>query len=221
MTPPLEEMPLFPLNAVLLPYQAIPLFVLDERYVELIRLCVREDRAFGVVLIREGEEVGGVPEPYLVGTSARIVTYHEMEDGKLHVLAVGERRFRIRHFDYSRPYLVGYVEPIIELEWEEDPTSRTLVEIAKEAFLKHLSCLFGRQDVRLKVQFTDDPVALSFAMAGCVQLAVLEKQHLLELTDTAERIRWIIPRLEAQAEKFLGYLTSEPLDEFEEYFCSN
>ncbi len=222
MSVPLEEMPLFPLNAVLLPYQALPLNVFEERYRKMIQHCLKEDKPFGIVLIREGEEVNDPSAvPYMVGTSARIVNCTNSPEGDLHVLTAGERRFRVRKLDYSKEYLVGLVEPIVELEWNESPDNQSLVARAKDAFRMHLTSLFGAQDVSIKVQFTEDPMAMSFAMAGCIHLTLLQKQHLLELTDTAERFREIIPYMEQQAFDLFAQAPPTALERYEDYISRN
>lgn len=218
----LEELPLFPLNTVLLPYQTIPLHIFEERYRTMLKNCLDEDKPFGVLLIREGSEVADpCAEPYLVGTTARVIAHSNLPDGQINIFAVGERRFRVRKIDRSGPFMKGLVEPIVELEWEESPDNNNLVERAKQAFLSYLAILLGRQDIQLKVHFTDDPVALSFAMAACLQISLLDKQRLLELTDTVERMRFIVPLLELQALQQTEILTSRTATDLEEYYSQN
>jgi Lon protease-like protein len=48
------------------------------------------------------------------------------------------------------------------------------------------------------IKFPDDMVALSFAIANALPIENLEKQRLLELTDTLERLASLIPMLDAQ-----------------------
>ncbi len=60
----------------------------------MVRRCMREAQGFGVVLIREGREVGPA-ETYDVGTMAKIVDFHQLSDGLLGLSCVGEQRFRI------------------------------------------------------------------------------------------------------------------------------
>lgn len=215
-------MPLFPLQAVLLPYQTLPIQVFEQRYHEMIDECLRLDRSFGVVLIREGEEIGDQDvEPYLVGTSARIVNHSRRPDGALDLIVLGERRFRVRRIDRSKAYLTGFAEPIVEMEWNGNSQNRALLARAQEAFETHLRNMFGRQDVNITVQFPDDPVALSFAMAGFVSLELREKQRLLEITDTLERFSELIPILENQILEYA--IEGEPsvAEEFAEFICRN
>ncbi len=86
---------LFPLNIVLFPDGPLPLRIFETRYVDMVRRCMRESQTFGVVLIREGGEVGPA-ETFDVGTLAKIVDFHQLSDGLLGLSCVGGQRFRIR-----------------------------------------------------------------------------------------------------------------------------
>lgn len=196
MPEPLEEMPLFPLETVLFPYAALQLHIFEERYRSMIRECVDLDRPFGIVLIRSGNVVGGPADPYMVGTAVRIVQVYTYEDGRLDIQVQGERRFRIRKLDESRPYLVGYVEPVIELEIEESPQAENVIAKARDDFQVFVENLFSRQDFRVQVRYPNDPVALSFTIANLLTMENIEKQRLLELTDTVERLQGLTPILE-------------------------
>src|ERR1700754_2017230 len=89
------ELPLFPLNTVLFPGGPLPLRIFEPRYVDMIRKCMREGAPFGVLLIRSGKEVGDVSSAADVGTSARIVDFHQMPDGLLGIVCTGEQKFRV------------------------------------------------------------------------------------------------------------------------------
>ena len=194
----LEEMPLFPLNTVLFPYASVQLHVFEERYRELVQDCLTEDRPFGIVLIRNGSEVGGQADPYMVGTAVRIVKVHTYEDGKMDIQVRGERRFRIRHLDETGSYLTGLVEPVIEHAIEEGPEAEELLTRAREEFEVFIQRLFARQEFSVQVVFPPDPVALSFTIANLLQMENLEKQRLLETTDTLERVQDLLPIMEQQ-----------------------
>lgn len=198
MADSIEELPLFPLKTVLFPYATLQLHVFEERYREMIRRCVDDDQPFGVVLIREGQEVGGPAEPYLVGTAARIVHVHTYDDGRMDLQVQGERRFRIRALDDSNPYLVGRVEPVVELENEDSPRAHALLSRAQEGFQMLIQNLLARPNYSVQVVFPTDPVAFSFTVANLLRLENREKQRLLETTDTLERIKDILPVLETQ-----------------------
>ena len=67
-----SDLPLFPLNTVLFPGMVLPLHIFEERYKLMINHCLEEERPFGVLLIREGKEVGSGAVPYQVGTTTMI-----------------------------------------------------------------------------------------------------------------------------------------------------
>ena len=194
----LEELPLFLLNTVLFPYSPLQLHVFEDRYRQMVRECLEFDRPFGVVLIRAGEEVGGPADPYMVGTAVRIVKVQTLDNGRLDLLVKGERRFRVRKIDESKPYLVGFVERVVEIEDEESPRSHAIQTRAREIFQTLIEGVFARQDFNIQVVFPPDPVAISFTMANLLPMDNLEKQRLLEITDTTERFREMIPIIERQ-----------------------
>lgn len=194
----LEELPLFPLSTVLFPYASVRIHVFEERYREMVRECLEKDIPFGIVLIRSGSEVGGIAEPYLVGTAVRIKQVYHFDDGSMDLNVQGERRFRIRELDDSKPYLIGHVEPLREFVFEETPDATILVRRAQTAFETWFSIVLSRQDLAIKVQFPADWTALSFAIANLLPLDNLEKQRFLESTDTLERFEELIPIIEDQ-----------------------
>lgn len=198
MAQDLEEIALFPLNAVLFPYAQLQLHVFEERYREMIRECLEFDKPFGIVLIRTGTETGPA-DPYMVGTAVRIIGCHTYDDGRMDIQVQGERRFRIRQMDNSKPFLVGRVEPVIEMEIDDTPEAEALMLRAREDCKTLVQQRFENQGIPVKrVVFSQDPVVLSFTIANLLTMENLEKQRLLETTDTLERVQTLIPILEMQ-----------------------
>lgn len=197
MTEKLEELPLFPLNTVLFPYAELYLHIFEPRYQEMVQMCLKDDKPFGVVLIRSGSETGHA-EPYLVGTAVRIVGLHTYEDGRMDIHVKGERRFRIRRLEESHSYLVGYVEPVIEGEVEEDTVAEEMLSKAKDEVEVLIQRVFAHREFDVRVEFPSDPIALSFAIANLLPMENVDKQGLLETTDTFERVSALLPVLESQ-----------------------
>jgi Lon protease-like protein len=90
----MSELPLFPLQTVLLPDGRLALRVFEPRYLDMVARCLRGANRFGVVAIREGAEVGAATT-YDHGTSAEIVDWHQEPGGLLGILAVGREPFRL------------------------------------------------------------------------------------------------------------------------------
>ena len=203
MADQLEEMPLFPLHTVLFPYGQLQLNVFEPRYREMIRYCTQHDTGFGVVLIREGEETGPA-DPYMVGTAVRIANIQTFDDGQMDVRVVGQRRFRIRKLDEeSRPYMVGYVEPLIESEVEEAPEIAHLTRRLKQSMQEYIQGEFLRADIKVqRINLPSEPTALSFVVANMLHIDNIDKQRLLETTDTLNRLNELVPIIEQHMLEF-------------------
>ena len=107
-----RELPLFPLNTVLFPGQALSLHIFEERYKLMINRCLEKREPVGIVLIREGQEVGPPAVPYEVGTVATLVETERHESGELDVIAVGQERFMIHDILQRTPYIIGQITAI-------------------------------------------------------------------------------------------------------------
>jgi Lon protease-like protein len=158
------ELPLFPLHAVLCPGIALPLHIFEPRYRTMVARCLDSGGSFGVVLIRDGHEVGDATTSVAtIGTIADIREASRSSDGRYQLLVVGGRRFRVVSVTVGRePYLVGEVEPLDEPMG--DPTiARGLTGRVTEAFLRYLALAQPGDgedaeeiDVRVEVE-VDDP----------------------------------------------------------------
>src|SRR5207249_11443278 len=105
-----ELLPLFPLTTVLFPEMLLPLHIFEPRYRLLVRRCMDDDRPFGVVLIRSGQEVGAIAEPHAIGTEAKIMAFSPLSDGRSYVVVRGIRRFALEQaLPDAVPYPVGRV----------------------------------------------------------------------------------------------------------------
>ncbi len=93
------EIPLFPLGSVLFPGGRLPLQIFEQRYLDLVRGCMKEDIGFGLAWIAQGAEVAhpGVGKPNLGewGCYARIVDWDQLPNGLLGITIEGGERFRL------------------------------------------------------------------------------------------------------------------------------
>lgn len=111
------ELPMFPLEAALLPDDDLPLRIFEPRYTQLVRDCLAaDDPVFGVVLIAAGREVGGGDNRYDVGTLARIVEHQDLGDGKYTLRCRVSERIRVIDWLPDDPYPRAHVE-----YWPDEP----------------------------------------------------------------------------------------------------
>ena len=203
-----RQLPLFPLNTVLFPGNAMPLQIFEPRYQRMLRDCMDGDRRFGVVLIRTGAEVGGRALTHAVGTVARIMQVNEIGQGRFFVSAQGEQRFRLvaRHED--DPYPSGEVEPIKDEPGDGDlgTLAGTVRERASE-FLNLVMGLGGGWAGRRTLPET--PERLSYYVPKLLRIDLAGKQTLLEARTTSERLSAEADLLEAQIDALKSRVSTE------------
>ena len=208
-----RKLPLFPLNSVLFPNASIPLQIFEERYKAMLRDCIDADSKFGVVLIKRGSEVGEPAEPHSTGTVARIVQVNELDGGRFFVSVTGEQRFRIREITQRRPYMSAEVELLDEDQ--EAWLPKTEMEVVQLALTKYACLVSGLSGgwVR-RAQGPSDPVALSYHIAGVLQVDLSEKQSLLEEGSAAKRLESELDILRRDSELLAKRLAMEFLRRF-------
>ena len=168
------DIPLFPLHTVLCPGIVVPLHVFEERYRALTRHCLDRGTPFGVVLIRDGREVGDQRVMALagVGAFAEIRRAGRYPDGRYDLLAAGTGRFTIESVDSgTEPYLVAEVTPL-EDEVGDEPRAERLAASAVRRFVRYLDLMRARDgetaevlDLRVELD-TTDPDDDAEAIAG-------------------------------------------------------
>ena len=144
--PGLMKIPLFPLHTVLCPGIVVPLHIFEERYREMTRRCLDTGEPFGVVLIREGREVGSRSISTLagVGAFAEIRRAGRYPDGRYDLLAAGTGRFMIESVDAgSAAYLVADVTPLDD-EVGDEPRAERLAATAIGRFVRYLELMRAR-----------------------------------------------------------------------------
>ena len=126
------EIPLFPLHTVLCPGIVLPLHIFEERYRTMVARCLASAGSFGVVLIRQGAEVGttGTLAISSVGTIAEIREASRYSDGRYDLQCVGAGRFRIDDAAVGEDgYLIGQVTPIPEVVGDDDVARQLMSEV--------------------------------------------------------------------------------------------
>jgi Lon protease-like protein len=194
-----RRIPLFPLNVVLFPGMPLPLRVFEPRYQEMVRVCRESDRLFGVCLIRSGEEVGGPADPCSVGTTCEILSVTPLGEGRMNLVTVGRKRFKILSLFQERPYLEAEIGFLPD---DEPGDLRTLPLQVREAAVRYVNGLFalaGEEPQALTLP--DDPEELSHFVGAVLQVAATVRQELLESSVTAARLERELELLEREIEQ--------------------
>jgi Lon protease-like protein len=177
-----EALPLFPLKTVLFPGGPLALRVFEPRYVDMVARCMRGSNRFGVVAIRQGEEVGAA-SMYEVGTTAEIVDWHQEEDGLLGIFAIGRERFRLGPTSRQPD---GLYTGEIELLASEPPLILPPEHVPLVALLKRV--LGGMSLYRGIEPSFNNAVWVAARLVEVLPLALAFKQSLLEAPDALTRL---------------------------------
>ena len=161
------EIPLFPLHTVLCPGIVLPLHVFEDRYRAMTRRCLDSGEPFGVVLIRDGREIGtkGVATLAGVGAFAEIREAGRYPDGRYDLLAAATGRFAIESVDsQTEPYLLAEVTRLDD-EVGDEPRAERLAAAAIRAFVRYLDLMRARDgestealDIRVEIDASPDVV---------------------------------------------------------------
>lgn len=181
---------LFPLNTVLFPGGTLNLHVFEPRYKQMIAECLNEGHAFGVCLIREGEEAGDPQvDPYEVGTTAEIDNVTPLPFGRYYITTMGKRRFRIHGIVQREPYLICDVEYLEDEPPQDSSGLEDLKESLRNAFNDYVRLLVEFSGEKVELDLPDDATQASYVVGGALRIADAVKQRLLETGDTERRLR--------------------------------
>lgn len=180
------EMPLFPLSTVLFPGMMLPLHIFEDRYKEMMQRCLNNAEDFGVILLKTGRAEGPLGDFYEIGTAAQITQVKPLEGGRMNVVSVGHKRFRLISTHHANPYLTGIVEdfPLINAESSRAYAMAKRVMGKLSTYLRAFKEM-GRLNINLQ-QFPTDPETLAYLTAILLPIENYEKQALLAMADAVE-----------------------------------
>jgi Lon protease-like protein len=223
------EIPLFPLEVVLFPFMILPLHIFEERYKEMVNLCVRDGEPFGIVLVKGTNEVTGTVQTCSVGCTARISRVEKLHDGRMNIEVVGEHRFHILDTHEEHSYRSALTEAYEDRPYEDQivrPLTDEVQRLLKDFLLRSLAVM--GQEVS-DFDLPDDPEHLSFISSCVLPVANEDKQELLVEQDIAVRLTAVrevllqeVTRLRraAEAQQPLVWKQLESLG-YESYRCSD
>lgn len=195
-------LPMFPLQSVLMPGEALPLRIFEPRYVQFVQDCrAAADPVFGVVLISQGREVGGGDIRSDVGVLARIIECAEDGLGQYRLVALAGERIRVSRWLPDEPYPVAEVQP-----WPDEPGPAVGPEQIGEVVDRMLALYRRVADAaggRLRPdalavdgETADDPERHVYALAARVPMGQADRYAVLSAPTLAARVDALIDAIE-------------------------
>lgn len=180
MTHDAEILRLFPLGLVLFPGLPLPLHIFEDRYKQMIGECIDTGEPFGLIYI-DGTQMR------TIGCTAKVEDIiKQYDDGKLDLIARGDRRFRLLGIEEDTPYHVGRVQYLDETP---EPGTPQLDRIVAQTLsqLKRLAQITG-SEIDFETLREMDPMRISYLVAGLDAFSPDEKQFFLEISSTSQRL---------------------------------
>jgi len=184
MAQEIQQIPIFPLHTVLYPGGALALRIFEPRYLSMVGKCLKEETGFGICLISEGKETDAQAESFEYGTLGNISYWQQLPEGLLGITVRGQQRFRIlsKQIDTNK-LCIAEVEMLPNEHSQPLPARYQQLAAMAEEMLTQI----GHPYTTLP-KFYDDASWVGYRLAELLPIALVQKQHFLQLTDPIERL---------------------------------
>ena len=185
-----RELPIFPLPVVLFPGMPMPLHIFEERYRKMLSDVRAGNNLFGLSYFDAAASDREVPPTGHIGCVAEVAETQALPDGRSNILAVGVVRYEVESYVESGDlYLVGRAR-FFEDDDDDLPSLNNQSHDVASMFMRVANSVRAINDERGNLpDISDtDPQRLSFLVSAAMEIEVDQKQELLELRSTSERL---------------------------------
>lgn len=194
------SLPMLPLrDVVVFPQMVIPLFVGRERSILALEQAMAQQKQ--IVLVAQKDAACDDPGPddvYNVGTLASVLQMLKLPDGTVKVLVEGAKRVNIQTVSEIDGYYVAQYTaiPAVPIDKSE---AEALVRALNSQFEKYVaSSKKVPAEVVTTVAGIEEAGRLADTVATHMVMALGEKQAILEVNDTKERIERLLVLMESE-----------------------
>ena len=192
-------LPLFPLDAVLLPETHLPFHVFEPRYRAMLADALAGTRLIGLHTLDPAAPALSDGRPGLLpfGCAGEIVEHEALPDGRSNIVLHGVFRYRVEAERTGRAYRVAEVEeaPVLPLPAgrEGGPGRRDLRRLLSRS-VDRLAVSVGRTEARHLPGTLSDEGLVNEA-ATRLGLGAEDRYALLAMRSLEERYDWVLDRL--------------------------
>jgi len=193
-------LPVLPLrDIVVFPHMIVPLFVGRDKSVRALEDVMREDKK--ILLVAQKNAAQDEPQPediYEVGTVSTVLQLLKLPDGTVKVLVEGGHRARILKYGENTDFFQAEVEMIDEVDGDDtelEALSRSVVS-EFEQYIKLNKKI--PPEALVSINQIEDGAKLSDTVASHLALKIFEKQELLEIMSTTERLERVYSYMEGE-----------------------
>lgn len=200
-SPSLEnKLPILPLrDIVVFPHMIVPLFVGRDKSVKALEHVMQEDKQ--ILLVTQKSSTDDDPGPddlYEVGVVGTILQLLKLPDGTVKVLVEGNERVKIENCDMEQ----GFLEASYSSQGEDTEVTPELEALARAVVTQFEQYVKLNKkippEVIVSVNQIEEPHKLADTIAAHLALKIEEKQDLLEIANTADRLEKIYGFMEGE-----------------------
>ena len=187
-----KKIAVFPLsNAIFFPRTVLPLNIFEERYLQLVNDCIKNQRIFGMIQPKRNNNIKSKkigPELYKVGCLGKIVNFDETDDHRLTITLFGLSRFKvieeINNDKLYREFTVDYSMFV------DDLNSNKLSKIDNNNLISKIKMYFKKKKYYLDWNLLEklDHEQLINTICMIAPLSIEEKQKLLETEKIKDKL---------------------------------
>jgi len=198
-----RRLPMMPLrDVVIFPHMVTPFVVGRESSVRALEEALASDKK--IFVATQHDATVDEPKPneiYQVGSVANIMQSVKLADGNIKVLVEGVERGKIVSVSDEEGFFRAIVRTI-SYRTENNPQVEALINRVTSLFEQYVKLSQSlNYETMIAAVRVDDPSKLSDTIAANLQLAIEEKQELLELFDPLDRLQRVADVLDIEIEK--------------------
>jgi len=176
---------LFPLHTVMFPGSILPLKIFEQRYLNLVKKCMKQQTGFVTVLISEGKEVESTPQVYSIGCYVEIIDWDALGNGLLGINIQAKYRVRLHDSSVKDDGLLFAEASPFQSTLDHCPLIPTAYQALSETLKLLLNHPYAAQ-YKDKINF-DDTASICYHLSDLLPISNKHKQLLLE-TETTEQM---------------------------------
>ena len=199
---PAERMtlPLLPLrDVVVFPHMVIPLFVGRPKSIKALEAAMEAGKSIMLVAQKTAaKDEPSADDIYEIGCVANILQMLKLPDGTVKVLVEGAQRARIHQIDDAESHLTCELTPV-----EPDDGQSAESEAMRRAIVQQFDQYVKLNkkippEILTSLSGIDEPGRLADTIAAHLPLKLEQKQAVLEMFSTVQRLEHLLTQLEAE-----------------------
>lgn len=186
-------------DIVVFPHMIVPLFVGREKSVRALDHVMQTGKQILLVT----QKSPSVDDPsgddlFEIGTIGTILQLLKLPDGTVKVLVEGEHRAQVQHYQHNENFLEA---DVVALE-DKAPRNDELDALGRAVITQFEEYVKLNKkippEVIVSINQIDEPAKLSDTIASHLTLKLEDKQKILEVPNTAERLEYIYGLMEGE-----------------------